>query len=327
MRRRDLLACALTLAAPAIAHAQQNRSRRIALILPHPEGDTEGLQRVSALRQSLRDQGWAEGQNLIVDLRWLGSDPQRAKATVKEVIERAPDLIVVNGSPALAMVREATESIPVIFVVVLDPVGAGFVKALSRPGGNITGFGTFEPEIGGKWVEALKELAPHVRRIGVLTNPGASLGLVRLLQAVESVAARFELQAIPLSGRDGAEIASEIDRFAGQPDGGLIILPTPTNVIEREVVYALAIKHRLPAIYPFAFLARNGGLLAYGFEPNDLFRRAGPYVARILNGEKPGDLPVQAPVKFELVVNLRAAHGIGLAVPPALLARADEVIE
>ena len=325
MRRRAFLATSLAVAAFPAAHAQQNR--RIVLFMAHPEGDTEGLERVSWFRQGLRDAGWVEGQNVTIDLRWLGGDPQRAKAQVKEAVARAPEVIAVNGSPGLRLVRDATNSIPVVFIVVADPVGAGFVRTLSRPGGNITGFGTFEPEIGGKWVEALKEIAPHVRRIGVVTDPDASRGFAHLLHAVQSVAPSFGLQAMALHGGDAREIAHEIDRFAGQPDGGLILLPTPINSIERQLIYAAAIKHRLPAIYPFAYLARNGGLLAYGFDPNELFRRSGPYVARILNGEQPSDLPVQIPTKFELVVNLRAAQAIGITVPPALIARADEVIE
>jgi putative ABC transport system substrate-binding protein len=326
MRRREFLATGLTALAWRIAHAQ-TRPRHIVLLMAFQEGDEEALRRVPIFRQGLREAGLAEGQNLMVEVQWLEGDPRRAKALVKEAIERAPDVIVVNGTSGLTLVRDATDTIPVVFVVVADPLGAGFVRTLSRPGGNITGFGTFEPEIGGKWVEALKEIAPHVRRVGVLTDPGLSRGFVHLLHAVQSVAPSFGLEATALHGRNREEIASAIEGFARQPDGGLILLPTPVNSSQREIIYSLAIKHRLPAVYPFAFLARNGGLLAYGFEPADLFRRAGPYVARILNGEKPGDLPVQSPIKFELVVNLKAAQTIGLTVPPALLARADEVIE
>lgn len=334
MRRRDFVmllggafAGGATVRVPLAGRAQQpNRPRRIGLLMAYREGDPEGQQRMAAFRQSLRESGWADGQDARIEVRWLAGDPERAKAYAKEIVERSPDVIVVNGTPGLAALRQLTSSIPIVFVVVTDPVGAGFVQSLSRPGANITGFSTFEPEIGGKWLEALKEVAPDLRRVGVLTNPKFR-GFSALLRAIESLAPSLGLQTVALHGRDGAEIERAIARFARQANGGLIVLPTPVNAVQRQMIYSLTTRHRLPAVYPFAFHARSGGLIAYGFDAVDLFRRAGPYVARILNGEKPADLPVQAPTKFELVVNLKTAKQIGITVPRSILLRADEVIE
>jgi putative tryptophan/tyrosine transport system substrate-binding protein len=327
MRRREVLAGlggAAAAAAPLAALAQPDRVRRIALLMSYREGDAEGRQREAAFRDSLRESGWSDGRNLRIDVRWLGGDPARAKAQVKEVVDQSPDVIVVNGTPGLAAVRDATNAIATVFVIVTNPVGAGFVPSMPRPGGNITGFSSFEPEIGGKWLEALTEVAPSVRRVGVLIDPDL-LGFADLWLAIERLAPAFGVQAMALQARDAAGIDTGIERLARQENGGLIVLPTPLNSIQRDRIVALAAQHRLPAVYPFGFHARSGGLIAYGFDAVDLFKRAAPYVARVLNGEKPGDLPVQAPVKFELVINMRTAKA--LALPPTLLARADEVIE
>jgi putative ABC transport system substrate-binding protein len=329
MRRRDFFGV-LTGAAwvlPLGARAQQPIStRRIALLMSYREGDPEGEKRLAAFRQSFRGSGWIEGQNVRIDVRWLGGDPARANAHAKEVVEQLPDVIVVNGAPILEAIRRLTSTIPIVFVVVTNPIGAGFVQSLPRPGGNITGFSTFEPEIGGKWLEGLKEIAPNVLRVGVLFDPSAQ-GFSALWREIESLSSTFGIQAMAIHARDGAQIDSGVEAFAHGVNGGLIILPSPINSIERQRIIALAAKHRLPAMYPFAFHARSGGLIAYGFDAGDMFKRAGAYVARILSGEKPGDLPVQAPTKFELTVNLKSAKALGLDVPPTLLARADEVIE
>jgi putative ABC transport system substrate-binding protein len=301
------------------------QTKRIALLMSYSEGDAEGQERVAAFLKSLSEAGWTDGQNAAIEVRWHGGDPDRARAQVKEIVERPPDLIVVNGTPGLAAVQQTTRSIPVIFVVVTDPVGAGFVESLSRPGGNITGFSTFEPEIGGKWLQALTEIAPSVRRVGALLDPQFT-GFTGIVQRITALAPSFKVAVIPLHARAAADFDTVIAQFAG-PNAGMIVLPTPANSVNRERIFRLSAQHRLPTIYPFSFYARNGGLIAYGFDSVDLFRRAGPYVARILNGGKPGDLAVQAPTKFELVVNLKTAKALGLDVPPALLARADEVIE
>jgi putative ABC transport system substrate-binding protein len=312
---------------PLVVRAQQpERMRRIGLLMSYREGDPEGIQRVTAFRDSLRESGWSDGRNVLVDLRWLGGDPAHVKGPVKEIVDQSPDVIVVNGAPGLAALREMTNHIPTVFVVVTNPVGAGFVQNMSRPGGNITGFSTFEPDIGGKWLEVLQELTPSLRHVGVLMDP-EERGFFNLWLAIETLGPKFGMQAAPLHARAAAGIRSVLGSFAKQENGGLIVLPTPNNSVQRELIFRFAVQHRLPVIYPFAFHARSGGLVAYGFDAVDLFKRAGPYASRILNGEKPGELPVQQPTKFELVVNLKTAKSLGLTIPPSLLARADEVIE
>jgi putative tryptophan/tyrosine transport system substrate-binding protein len=311
---------------PLSASAQPDRQRLVSVLMAYSEVDPEGQQRLAAFRESLATTGFVEGKNARIEVRWLAGDPDRAKGYAKQVLEQSPDLIVVNGTPGLSEVHKLRSSIPIVFVMVTDPVGAGFVHSHSRPGGNITGFSTFEPEIGGKWLEALKEAAPLIQRVGVLMDTSLA-GFQALWLAIKAVAPTVGLRAFPLETRDGADIDQLVERFATEVGGGLIVLPTPINSVQRQRIFLLAAQHRLPAIYPFAFHARDGGLIAYGFDSLDLFRRAGPYVARILNGEKPNDLPVQAPSKFNLVVNLRTARALGLSIPPTLLARADEVIE
>jgi putative ABC transport system substrate-binding protein len=294
--------------------------------MSYQESDPEAQQRVAAFRDALRDSGWADGRNAQIELRWFGGDRERAKAYAAELVQMAPDVIVVNGTPAVAAMRTLTDSIPVVFVVITDPVGAGFVQSLSHPGGNITGFSTFEPEIGGKWLELLKALSPELRRVGVLMDPDFR-GFDAHSREINTIASSFGIEAEPAYARHGGEIDGAIDAVAKHANAGLIVLPTPVNSVHRDRIFALTAQHRLPAMYPFAFHARSGGLIAYGFDGVDLFRRAGPYVGRILNGEKAGDLPVQAPTKYEMVVNLRTAKALGIEVPPALLARADEVVE
>jgi putative ABC transport system substrate-binding protein len=328
MKRRDFIVLLSSMAAwPTAAPAQQERRmRRIGFLMSYREGDQEGEQRLSAFRESLRQAGWIEGQTAQMDVRWFNGDPKLANDHAKQLVEQLPDVIVANGTPAVAALRRLTKSIPIVFVVVVDPVGAGFVESLSRPGGNITGFSTFEPQIGGKWVELLKEIAPSTNQVGVLMDPDFR-GFSELWKTIESTSANFGLRATALKVRDSAEIEKAIEGFARQKNGGLIALPTPVNSVQRAQIFALAIQHRLPAIYPFSFLTRGGGLLSYGFDSVDLFKRAAPYVARILNGDRARDLPVQGPTKYELVINLKTAKALGLIVPPSLLSRADELIE
>ena len=312
--------------ARAISAQEIPRVRRIGLLMAYRQSDRQMQDRVAAFRHGLREAGWIDGQNVRIDVRWLDGETERAKNYAKELVDSAPDVIVVNGTPGTAAVRQLTSSIPIVFVIVTDPVGAGFVSNLSRPGGNVTGFSTFEPEVGGKWLELLKEAAPGVSRAGVLMDPEFR-GFFGHWLAIESLAPSLGIQAIALHGRTGPEIERAIAQFGGQENGGLIILPTPINSVERRRIFSLATQHRLPAIYPFTFAAKNGGLMAYGFDAVDLFRRAAPYAARILNGEKPGDLPVQAPTKYSLVVNMKTAKAQGISIPPSILFRADEVIE
>jgi putative tryptophan/tyrosine transport system substrate-binding protein len=330
MNRRGFLSLAGGLAAawPLAPCAQQaDGMRRIGVMMVNADGDPEGQTRIAALRQGLEALGWTEGRNLRLDYRWSSADPDRAQRHAIELASSAPDLILANGTPAVAALRRATRSIPVVFVVVTDPVGAGFVESLARPGGNATGFSTFEPEIGGKWLELLKEVAPALQRAGAVLDPGFQ-GFAAVSRAIESLAPGFGVQASTVAFRDADDdIEGAIAAFARQPGGGLIVFPTAINNLARERILSSAARHRLPAIYPFRHYATGGGLMSYGFDTPDLFRRAAPYVDRILKGEKPADLPVQAPTKFELVINLKTAQALGLTVPDTLLARASEVIE
>lgn len=312
-------------ACPMMAPAM-GMTRRVGVLMSYQEGDDEGRSRLIAFRDSLREVGWAEGRNLSLEVRWLAGDSERAAREARALVAQAPDVVLVNGTPGLAALRALTRTIPMVFVVVTNPVGAGFVESLARPGGNITGFSSFEPEIGGKWLESLKAVAPELTRVGVLHDPEAA-GFQTLVRGIESAAARFAVHVQLIHARNPAEIRTGIEGFASDGGRALVVLPNPINSVERRSIFALAERHRLPAIYPFAFHARDGGLAAYGFDALDLFRRAGPYVARILGGEKPGDLPVQAPTKYGLVLNLKAARAIELEIPPTFLARADEVIE
>jgi putative tryptophan/tyrosine transport system substrate-binding protein len=313
---------------PLAARAQQDeRVRRIGVLFGNSESDPEGQSRAAAFRQDLQKLGWTEHRNLRIDYRWGAGEYERARAYAAELVALAPDVIVANGTPASIAMQRATGSIPVVFVVVVDPVGAGLIQSLARPGGNITGFATFEPEIGGKWLELLKEISPGLRRVAVIQDP-QFLGFAALSGAIERLAPTFGFDVTSLVHRDSSEdLESAIAAFAQEPGGGLIVLPTTLNNVSRHRIFSLAARHRLPAVYPFRHYARDGGLMSYGFDSFDLFRRGASYVDRILKGEKPGDLPVQSPVKFELVINLKAAKPLGLAVPPILLARADEVIE
>ena len=300
--------------------------RRITLILGNGEDDPNGHERLKLFRDSLREAGWVDGQNAAIKARWLAQNPDRAMVHAREVAQERPDVVVVNGTPGLAALKQLKTTVPTVFVVVTDPVGAGFVESLSKPGGNTTGFSTFEPEIGGKWVETLAEAVPTIRRIGIVLDPNFR-GFANVARAIEATAPRFGVQTIAIEGRDGDTIEQGITRLAEQQNAGLIVLPTVPNSVERQRIFSLSLQHRLPAIYPFSFYAKEGGLIAYGFDNIDLFKRAAPYVARILNGEEAGALPVQAPTKFELIVNLKTANALGLTIPPTLLARADEVIE
>ena len=311
---------------PVTARAQQQgRPRRIAIMIAPSEDDPEGQARVIGFRQKLQELGWTEGQNLQIDYRWAAG-PDRSTSYAAELVRLAPEVIVANGTPALSAVHQATRTIPVVFVVVVDPVGAGYVESLARPGGNITGFSTFEPEMGTKWLELLKEASPSLRRVAVIWDPGFK-GFAALWRAIESAAVRLGLDAISVPFHDGRDdIESAIAGVALQLGGGLIVLPTTLNHTYRERIFSVAARYRLPAMYPFRHYTTDGGLMAYGFDNNDLFRRSALYVDRILRGESPANLPVQAPAKFELIVNLKTAKAMGLTIPEPFLLRADTLI-
>jgi ABC-type uncharacterized transport system substrate-binding protein len=312
---------------PLAARAQQpERMRHIAIMMAPAADDPEGEARVKAFRERLQELGWTEGGNLRINYRWAAG-PETSANFARELVALSPDVIVANGTPALTALHQTTHSIPVVFVVVVDPVGAGYVQSLARPGANITGFSTFEPEMGTKWLELLKEMMPDLKRVAVIWDPGFK-GFAAIWRAIESTAPKLGLEFTTVSFHDRTDnIEAAVAAFAQRPNGGLIVLPTTLNHVYRHRIYSLAALYRLPAIYPFRHYAAEGGLMCYGFDSIDLFRRGASYVHRILRGEKPADLPVQAPTKFELVINLKTAKALGLDVPWFLQQRADEVIE
>ena len=329
MKRRNFITLLGGAAAwPVASRGQQpERMRRIGVLVAYAESDPEAQARIAAFRQGLRELGWTEGRNLRMELGWGTGDPDRARTLATELISLAPDVIVAHGTPALTALYRATRTIPVVFVSVIDPVGAGYVQSLALPGGNITGFSTFEPEIGGKWLELLKEIAPGVSRVAGILDPGFK-GFAGVWGAIENMAPRLGLQLTNLPFQAPTDdLESAVARFAQELGGGLIVLPTALNAVQRNRIFSSAARGGLPAMYAFRFYATDGGLMSYGIDTVDLFRRSAFYVDRILKGEKPADLPVQAPTKFEMVINLKTARALGLDLPPSLLARADEVIE
>jgi putative tryptophan/tyrosine transport system substrate-binding protein len=311
---------------PLGARAQQVQGvRRIAVMMVNAESDPEGRTRIHTFRQGLQDQ--VDGRNVRIDYRWGAGNAERARVHAAELVSLAPDVILANGTPALAALHRATRSIPVVFVAVVDPVGAGYVQSLARPGGDITGFSTFEPEIGSKWLELLKEAKPDLRRMAGILDPDFR-GFAAVWQAIEGVAPKLGLAVTRMLFRHATDdIESAVAAFAQESGRGLIVLPTAINNASRARILLLAARHRLPTLYPFRHFATDGGLMSYGFDAADLFRRGASYVDRILKGEKPADLPVQAPTKYELVINLKTTKALGLDVPAILLARADEMIE
>ena len=328
MNRRELIAAlGGTLDWPIAARAQQaERMRRIGALMNAAADDPEGQARVAAFHQGLQELGWTLGRNARIDARWGAVDADSSRRYAAELVGLAPDVILASASAAVAALQQTTRTIPIVFASVADPVGAGFVETLAHPGGNITGFSLFEYTLSGKWLELLKEIAPGVTRAAVLRDAtvGSGVGQYAIIQAV-APSLRVELRSIDV--RDPGEIERAIVTFAQSPNGGLIIAGSPEAVVHRNLIITLAAHHQLPAVYPLPYLAHSGGLIAYGPDSVSPYRRAAGYVDRILKGEKPADLPVQAPTKYELVINLKTAKALGLTVPPSLLARADDVIE
>jgi putative ABC transport system substrate-binding protein len=315
-------------ACPLTARAQQpERMRRIGVLMHLPENDPEAQARMQAFRQGLQQLGWAEGRNVRIDYRFGAADVDRARRYAAELIALAPEVIQASGTGPMAAVQQATRTVPIVFAQVPDPVNAGFVDSLARPGGNVTGFSVWE-EYGtsGKWLELLKEVAPQVTRVAVLRDPTIAAGIGQT-GAIQSVAPSLGVQVTPVGVRDASEIERAIAAFGHGANGGLIVLGAPLAIMQRDLISTLAARHRLPAVYPVRLFVAAGGLISYGPDSIDPYRRVAGYVDRILRGEKPADLPVQNPTKFELIVNLKAAAAIGLTIPPTLLARADEVIE
>jgi putative ABC transport system substrate-binding protein len=274
----------------------------------------------------LRALGWVEGHNLRIEQRFAGGDPDRIQAFAAELVALAPDVIVGSGAPVTTALRSATQRTPIMFVQVSDPVGAGIVPSLSRPGGNVTGFTNFEYAMVGKWLDVLKQVAPGITRVLMMQNP-ANFGWPGYVRALEAAAPSFAMQSHLGPVRSASDIEKTVATFSREPNGGMVVLPDTTTGVNRKLIVGLAERHRIPAVYPFRFFVTDGGLMSYGISVPDVFRGAASYVDRILRGEQPSKLPVQAPTKFELVLNLKAAKAIDIEVPPTLLARADEVIE
>jgi putative tryptophan/tyrosine transport system substrate-binding protein len=328
MRRREFISLLGSAATwPLAARAQQNeRMRRVGVLMNLAADDPEGKARLAALLQGLRELGWTEGQNVRVDTRWAVATADLYGTYAAELVALAPDVILAATTPAAAAVQQATRTVPIIFVIVIDPVAAGFVSNLARPGGNMTGFALYEYGLSAKWLELLNEIAPGLKRVAVVRDPALVSGTGQLA-AIQAVAPSLGVELHPVDARDADEIELAIAAFARSPNGGLIVPASPSARVHGRLLITLAAKHRLPAVYYARFLVADGGLVSYGSDLVDPFRHAATYVDRVLKGEKPGDLPVQAPTKYEMAINLKTAKALGLEVPPTLLARADEVIE
>jgi putative ABC transport system substrate-binding protein len=327
MRRRQFLGAVAGAAAwPLTARAQQaDRMRRIGVLFTLAEDDPESLVRRAAFEQALKELGWINGSNLRIDYRWAEGAPELIRKFVVELVASAPDVIVISGSLAAGPMARATLNIPIVFLQVIDPVGQGLVESMAQPGGNVTGFMQFEYSLAGKWLELLKELAPNLSRVAVLRDAtsGPGIGQFAVIQAM-APPHRVELSSI--NAGDPAEMERRIAATARIPNAGLVVTAGGTAV-RRDLIIAAVAKHGLPAIYPYRYFASDGGLISYGPDTIEPYLRAASYVDRILKGEKPANLPVQAPTKYHLAINLKTAKALGLAVPPSLLARADEVIE
>jgi ABC-type uncharacterized transport system substrate-binding protein len=313
---------------PLAAWAQQGeRVRRIGVLLNLSENDLEAQRLITAFREALAQLGWNDGRNLRIDYRWAGGDVGRIRTLAKELMELTPDITVGYGTPVVVALQQLTRSIPIVFLSVTDPVGQGLVESLTHPGGNITGFAVFEISLGTKWLEVLKQMTPGLKRVVTIYNPKTAPYYPLYLRAIEQAAPSFAVETIALEVNNDAEIEHAISAAAGQSGGGLIVMPDTFNMVHRRTTIGLAAQHRLPAIYYFPFFAREGGLISYGPDEIDMFRRTAGYVDRILKGAKASDLPVQQPIAFRLVINLKAAKALEVTVPDKLLVAADEVIE
>jgi len=328
-RRQIITLLGGTAAWPLAARAQQQgeRMRRIGVLMGVPENDLEYQTFVAAFRGGLQELGWAEGRNIQIDTRWAGPDVASIQRFAKELIALQPDLIISQSTPTTTVLKQQTSTVPIIFVNVVDPVGSGFVASFPRPGGNVTGFILMEPTMVGKWLELLKEIAPRVNRVALLFNPATAPYAEYYLNPFKAVAPSFAVEAIVAPVRDTSELEAVVATQAREPNSGLIAMPSAFMNVHRTEIISLAARHRLPAVYAFRFFAELGGLLSYGNDFLDNYRRAASYADRILKGEKPADLPGQAPTKFTLAINLKTAKALGLTVPDKLLALADEVIE
>jgi putative tryptophan/tyrosine transport system substrate-binding protein len=330
IRRRELLVTlgSATVAWPLSARAQNKRARRIGVLMGYAENDPDARAWYAAFREGLQKLGWAEGGNTQIDTRWATPDnAELMRSFAKELVALEPDLLLSSTTPTTSALLQQTRTIPIVFAIVADPVGSGFVASFARPGGNVTGFIFTEPTMAGKWLELLKEIAPRITRVAMLFNPVSATYAEHWLKPFKAAAPSFAVEAIAAPFRDRSELETIIAAQAREPNVGLIVMPDSFTDAHRVEITSLAARYRLPTIYPFRFFAEVGGLLSYGVDRTDNFRRAATYVDRILKGEKPADLPVQAPTKFEFVINLKAANEIDLDVPLHLQQLADEIIE
>jgi putative ABC transport system substrate-binding protein len=328
MRRREFIAGLWSAAAwPVVVRAQQgDRVRRIGVLISGDENDPERKRRLSTLTQALVDLGWTDGRNVRMDLRWGGSDANRIRALAQELVGSQPDIIVTSATPATVAVQQETRAIPIVFASVADPVASGIVARLERPSGNITGFANLEATLGGKWLELLTEIAPGLKRATIMFNPD-SAPLSAYMPSFETAARSLKVVPIPAPVHSDAEIETAIIALGREPGGGLVVMPDIFTNAHRASIILAAARNNVPALYQQSVFARDGGLLSYGADAVETYRRAATYVDRILRGAKPGDLPVQFPTKFEMVVNLKTAKALGITVPQSILLRADEVIE
>ena len=332
MKRRQFItglggSVAVPLTLPFAALAQQpERMRRIGVLLPATADDSVFQTRLAAFHQGLALLGWNIGRNVRIDTRWATTNPAEIRRHAAELVSLTPDVILATGDSTMPPLLQETRTVPIIFPVVTDPVGAGYVDSLARPGGNSTGFMLFEYSTGGKWLELLKEIAPNLTRAGILRDP-ANPSQTAQFGVIQTMAPSLRMEVIPVNMRDTGEIEKSVETFARSPNGGLIVTAGGAAVRHRDLIVTLAARHRLPVVYWERFFVAAGGLISYGADLVDQYRQAAKYIDRILKGEKPADLPVQAPTKYETVINLKTAKALGLTVPPTLLARADEVIE
>jgi putative ABC transport system substrate-binding protein len=333
MRRREFIvgvgsaAVGSAAAWPVVASAQQgDRVRRIGVLMPFDENDSESKRRYSAFTQALADLGWSDGRNLRMDVRWTGDDTNRIRALAQELVRLQPDIILTDSTPATAALQRETRTIPIVFANLSDPVGSGFVRGLNQPGENITGFANFEATLAGKWLELLSEIAPGLKRVAIMFNPDTAPVSIFML-SFEAAARSLQIMPITAPVHTDVEIESAITAHGREPRGGLVVMPDPFTTGHRAPIISAAGRNNVPAVYFLSTFARDGGLLSYGPDQVDNFRRAASYLDRILRGAKPGDLPVQFPAKYEMVVNLKTAKTLGLTVPQSILLRADEIIE
>ena len=329
MKRREFITLLGGAAAtwPTLAQAQQSEHvRRIAVLMNRAPNDSEGQARLAALRQALQQLGWNEGRNVQIDIRYGEDNIDRERKYAVELLALSPDIIVASGTVSVTALQPNSKDVPIVFAVVTDPVGAGFVDNLARPGGTVTGFMIYEYSLAGKWLELLKQIAPSVTQVVVLRDPTNPSGIA-IFGAIRTAAQSLGVQVSPAGIRDAGEVERAIAALARSGNGGLIVTPNASGSVQRELIVALAAQYKLPAIYPFRYLVHNGGLMSYGTDLVDQFRLAARYVDRILKGEKPGDLPVQAATKYQMAINLKTAKALGLSVPNSLMSLADEVIE